>query len=72
MFTLPVSTDELIWSKLFVASIWTVLSCIVVMLAITIMAVTGESFRRMLDMFSEFFRSLSAGGANAILCTSRR
>ena len=46
MFTLPVSTDSLIWSKLLVAAIWSVASFIVVLLAVSIMAVTGVTMRQ--------------------------
>ncbi|NLT15188.1 MAG: hypothetical protein GXY05_12685 [Clostridiales bacterium] len=40
MFTLPVTADSLIWSKLIVAFVWNILSLIVVFAAILIMAVT--------------------------------
>ncbi len=40
MFTLPVKTDSIIWSKLITASVWNILSFIVVALAISIMAIT--------------------------------
>lgn len=40
MFTLPVTADSIIWSKLIVASVWNILSIIIVMLAIAIMAIT--------------------------------
>lgn len=39
MFTLPVTTDSLIWSKLIVAFVWSVLSLVVVFAAILIMSV---------------------------------
>lgn len=42
--TLPVRTDSLILSKLFVASIWLILSFIAVVLAILIMALTSLDF----------------------------
>ena len=42
MMTLPVSTDSLILSKLFVSAVWTVASTIVVALAIMIMAATKD------------------------------
>jgi hypothetical protein len=44
MMTLPVCTDRLILSKLFVAVIWTVVSYFVVGLSIMIMAVSGITF----------------------------
>ena len=55
MHTLPVSTDKLIWSKLIVAAIWTVVCAVVVFLSITIMALSKGEFR-------EFLRSLSEIG----------
>lgn len=69
MLTLPVSTDSLIWSKLLVASIWTIVSLIVVMLAVSIMAVTGDSFRAFLNAVQTFFRCLWEGGFNAVFLT---
>lgn len=40
MFTLPVSTDSIIWSKLIVAAVWNILSIVAVTAAVLIMAVT--------------------------------
>ncbi len=40
MFTLPVTTDSLIWSKLIVAFIWNILSLVVVFASIVIMSIT--------------------------------
>ena len=40
MFTLPVTVDSLIWSKLIVAFVWHILSLVVVFTAILIMSVT--------------------------------
>jgi hypothetical protein len=58
MFTLPVSTDALIWSKLFVAAIWTILSFIVVVIAVSIMAMTGDYFKQMFMAMRDFFLNL--------------
>ena len=44
MMTLPVSTDRIILSKMFVAAIWSVASVIVVFLSIMIMAITEINF----------------------------
>lgn len=67
MFTLPVSTDSLIWSKLFVASIWVVISLFVVMAAVTIMAATGESFKMLIDSISKLLSELRSLGFNVVL-----
>lgn len=67
MFTLPVSTDSLIWSKLLVASVWTIACCLVVLAAVAIMAVTGQTFESLRQSISEFFRSLSHFGVNGAL-----
>jgi hypothetical protein len=59
MFTLPVSTDSLIWSKLLVATIWTVVSVIVMALGVAIMAATGDTWRQLGDLMrviSQAFR----------------
>lgn len=50
MFTLPVSTDSLIWSKLIVAFVWNLLSLIVVFFAIVIMSITDLNIR---DVWTE-------------------
>ena len=56
MFTLPVSTDSLIWSKLLVASVWFVLSGIVVLLAVLIMSITSNGFRDVVDTIVSVFQ----------------
>lgn len=68
MFTLPVSTDSLILSKLFVAAIWTVASLIVVFVAIAITAMTSISFSSMAEAIREILRSMREGGFNVVLC----
>lgn len=67
MFTLPVSTDSLIWSKLLVASVWSVVSFLAVIIAVSIMAMTGEHFRDMLDAFADLFRSIRSYGVSEVL-----
>lgn len=62
MFTLPVKTDSLIWSKLIVASIWNICSIIIVFIAIAIMAITDFSMRDCLTIISEFLNSINIGG----------
>lgn len=69
MFTLPVTTDSLIWSKLIVASIWTIISLIAVFIAIAIMAATSDSFRSMMEGIRELFRAIREGGFNVLLLT---
>lgn len=69
MFTLPVSTDSLIWSKLLVASVWSVVSFLAVMIAVSIMAMTGKYFRDMLEAFAQLFRSIRAFGISEVLLT---
>lgn len=44
MFTLPVNTDSLIWSKLIVAFVWNILSLVVAFLAILIMTLHEINF----------------------------
>lgn len=44
MFTLPVTTDRLIWSKLLVAAVWTIVCAVAVFLSIAIMAATNIDF----------------------------
>jgi hypothetical protein len=69
MFTLPVGTDSLIWSKLLAASVWSVVSFLAVMIAVSIMAMTGTHFRDMLEAFAELFRSIRSYGINGVLLT---
>lgn len=67
MFTLPVKSDSLIWSKLIVATIWSIASVIIVVLAISIMAITGIDIRDIINGFSELIIHLQLGSANLIL-----
>ena len=54
MMTLPVKTDSLILSKMFVAAIWSVASALVVIISIMIMAVSEFNFSDII----EFFRNI--------------
>lgn len=47
MFTLPVDTGRLIWSKLLVATIWTVVCTAVVFLSLMIMASSGNEWHQL-------------------------
>ena len=49
MFTLPVSTGKLIWSKLLVAAVWNIVCVIAVFLSIVIMANSGKEIADMLQ-----------------------
>ena len=66
MFTLPVSTDSLIWSKLLVASVWSVLSGIVVFLAVLIMSVTSGGFRAVMDSIIELLHHIQLGRIDSV------
>jgi hypothetical protein len=52
-FTLPVSTGRLIWSKLIVAAIWTLVCTVAVFLALWIMAFSGNEWRIVIDGIRE-------------------
>jgi hypothetical protein len=47
MFTLPVGTGRLIWSKLIVAAVWTVVCTAAVFLAIMMMTFSGDEWRQL-------------------------
>ena len=59
MMTLPVSVDMLILSKLFVASIWTAASVLVVLISILLMTLTEFGFSNLVSVF-RFFNDLLA------------
>lgn len=63
MFTLPVSTDSLIWSKLIVSFVWSILSLIVIFIAIVIMSITEINFA---EAFSALISALSQQGITNI------
>jgi hypothetical protein len=67
MFTLPVSPGQLIWSKLIAASVWTILSLVVVGLAISIMAVTRINLTEAFRAIGDFLREAHAAGMNVVV-----
>jgi hypothetical protein len=67
MFTLPVNTDQLIWSKLLVASIWNLASIAVVILAIAIMAMTGITMREIAEGLQDLLRVFAHRDVNFAL-----
>jgi hypothetical protein len=67
MFTLPVSTDRLIVSKLITAAVWNISSVIIVFIAISIMAMTGISIQQMINEIGKFISSLGVTDLNLTL-----
>lgn len=67
MMTLPVSVDKLILSKLFVATIWSIISTIVVIVAVIIMASAEVNIIRELVEFGIFSQIPLAGHEIALL-----
>ena len=63
--TLPVSSDKLILSKLFSASIWFISSFIVVMLSILIIA--SSNYKQILEGVVHFFNSLRCLDFNGVI-----
>lgn len=63
MFTLPVSTDSLIWSKLIVSFVWSVVSLIAIFIAIVIMSITDINIA---EAFSALISALSQQGITNI------
>lgn len=64
MFTLPVSTDNLICSKLIVSFVWSVVSLIAIFIAIAIMSVTD--IKIIAEAFSAFTSALAQQGITHI------
>jgi hypothetical protein len=62
MFTLPVSADQLIWSKLIAAFVWNLVSILVVGLAIVIMAVTEFRFSDIIREIVRFLQEVHIAG----------
>ncbi len=54
-FTLPVSADKLILSKMFSAAIWSVASFIAVIASIIIIGASGSDFTEFIDGLKQFF-----------------
>ena len=69
MMTLPVKTDSLILSKLFVSAVWAVASFIVVVLAVTIMAATEQFFSDFIGILKGFFERFLINAPQTILYT---
>lgn len=59
MMTLPVSTDRLILSKLFVAAIWSAASTFIVTLSILIMTMTSDVWRVISDVFKQILELIA-------------
>jgi len=57
--TLPVNTDRLILSKMFVSAIWIVASFIVVTVSIMIMAMVSFSFKDLADAIKKLFEFIT-------------
>lgn len=64
MFTLPVKTNHLIFSKLLVSTVWFIASGIIVILAILIMAFNNFNFTDIFSQISKFFQNFSIGQIN--------
>jgi len=69
MMTLPVSTDSLILSKLFVSAVWAVASLIIVTLAIMIMAATKDFFEQIGISIKWFGGQLAINAPRTIMYT---
>ncbi len=63
MFTLPVNTDSLIWSKLIVASVWNIFSFVVVVAAIVIMTLGSFNLSEAIQCLMGFLASVGINGA---------
>ena len=69
MMTLPVSTDSIILSKLFVSAVWAISSFIVVVLAIMIMAATKNFFEQAAISIDWFGKQLAIDAPRTVLFT---
>ena len=69
MMTLPVKTDSLILSKLFVSAVWAVASFVIAMLAITIMAATKDSWYEISSSIRWFGEHLAINAPRTIAYT---
>ena len=63
MFTLPVNTDSIIWSKLLVASVWNILSFVIVGAAIAIMALGAFNLSEAIQCMMGFLAGVGINGA---------
>lgn len=64
MFTLPVKTNNLIFSKLLVSTVWFIASGLVVILAILIMAFNNFNFTDIFWQIPKLFQNLNIGHIN--------
>ena len=67
MFTLPVRTDSLILSKLFVSAVWFIASFLVVMASIVIMTGTGTILPDFWDALRRIANALGSNGLRIAL-----
>ena len=58
MMTLPVNTDKIILSKVFVAAIWSAASAVVVTLSVLIMTITGISLADVVNAIRELILAI--------------
>lgn len=71
MFTLPVSTHQLVWSKLIVSTLWFAGAAIVDILAMVILSVNRSFFSDLVDVFPKLLKTYNsyavAHGALAVV-----
>lgn len=70
MFTLPVSTDSIIFGKLLTAAIWQIISSVVVFLSIWIMALRAfdiADFQMLIHALERLFTQMGVSGVLVIL-----
>ena len=67
MMTLPVSTDSIILSKLFTASIWNIASFVIVVISILIMALSGISIPEIIENIRVFFSQITMPPATHVV-----
>lgn len=60
MFTLPVSTHQLVWSKLIVSTLWFVGAAIVDILAMVILAVNSNFFSDLVEVFPKLLETYNS------------
>ena len=67
MFTLPVKTSNLIFSKLIVSSVWFIASGIIVSIAILIMAFSGINLHEIIESIRYFFSTFNVDYLHIVL-----
>ena len=60
MFTLPVSTHQLVWSKLIVSTLWFAGAAIVDILAMVILAVNSNFFSDLVEVFPKLLETYNS------------